>query len=157
MYEGRADGLGRVLSPNDSDAQDAGQVERLPLAPLKEQIQGLTARIVEYKNCPSFVTSERLWLGCPCRIGVRLRASIRARAAGDPEAKAVRRLALHQDRRWVAVLPAAVKSEVRACPQELQHVPRRLGHGEHPRRHGGTTPESSSPQAARATSTPMPP
>jgi len=41
-----------------------------------------------------------------------------------------------QDRRWSAVLPAAIKCKVRAVPQGLQHVPRSLGHGRHTRRHG---------------------
>jgi hypothetical protein len=49
----------------NSDAQDAGQIERLPLVPLKNPIQGFTARIVEDKDCPPFVTSERQRLGCP--------------------------------------------------------------------------------------------
>ncbi len=52
----------------DSDAQDARQIERLSLVPLKNQIQGLAARILEYEDRPPFVTSERQRLGCPRRI-----------------------------------------------------------------------------------------
>ena len=52
----------------DGDAQDAGQIERSSLLPLKNQIQGLTARILQYEDRPSFVTSERQRLGCPRRI-----------------------------------------------------------------------------------------
>jgi hypothetical protein len=49
----------------DSDAQDAGQIERLSLVPLKNQIQGLASRILEYEECPPLVTSEFQRLGCP--------------------------------------------------------------------------------------------
>jgi hypothetical protein len=41
-----------------------------------------------------------------------------------------------QDRRWVAALPAAAKSEVRAFPQELQYVLGSVCQGGHPHRHG---------------------
>jgi hypothetical protein len=51
-----------------SDVQDASQIERLLLVPLKNPIQGLTARIFEYKDCPPFVTSRRQRLGCPFGI-----------------------------------------------------------------------------------------
>jgi hypothetical protein len=54
-----------VLRQANGDAQDAGQIERLPLVPLKNQIQGLAARIFEYEDRPPFVTSERQRLGCP--------------------------------------------------------------------------------------------
>jgi hypothetical protein len=49
-------------------AQGASQIERLPLIPLKNPIQGLTARVLEYEYRPSFVTSERQRPGCPCGI-----------------------------------------------------------------------------------------
>jgi hypothetical protein len=52
----------------NSDAQEASQTEQLPLAPLKNSIQGLTARVIQYKDWPSFVMSERQRPGCPCRI-----------------------------------------------------------------------------------------
>jgi hypothetical protein len=47
------------------DAQDASQIERLRLIPLKDQIQGLTARVLKYEDRPPFVTRERQRLGCP--------------------------------------------------------------------------------------------
>ena len=47
------------------DAQGASQIERLPLVPLKNPIERFTARIVEYKDYPPFVTSERQRPGCP--------------------------------------------------------------------------------------------
>jgi hypothetical protein len=49
----------------DSDAQEIGQIQRLPSVPLKNQIQGLASRIFEYENRPPFVTSERQRLGYP--------------------------------------------------------------------------------------------
>jgi hypothetical protein len=53
------------------DAKDAGEIERLPPIPLKNPIQGLTARVRQYKDRPSFVTSDRKRLGCPRRIEFR--------------------------------------------------------------------------------------
>jgi hypothetical protein len=49
----------------NGDAQEAIQIERLPLAPLKDPIQRFTARIVQYKDRPSFVTADRKRPGCP--------------------------------------------------------------------------------------------
>jgi hypothetical protein len=43
----------------NGDAQEASQVERLPLVPFKNPIQGLTARVLEYEDGTPFVTSER--------------------------------------------------------------------------------------------------
>jgi hypothetical protein len=61
------------------------------------------------------VTSERNRLGCPRGIELGCEASIRAEAAGDLEAKAApRRVLTPKSANGVAVLPAAVKSEVRA-------------------------------------------
>jgi len=45
------------------DAQDASQIERLRLNPLKDQIQGLTARVLKHEDRPPFVTRERQRLG----------------------------------------------------------------------------------------------
>src|SRR5579864_4196335 len=46
-----------------------------------------------------------------------------------------------QNRRWVAVLSAAVKDEVSGFSERHQHVPGRTRDGgEHPGRHGCTTP-----------------
>jgi hypothetical protein len=55
--------LGGTLSHNlqagGGFAKGAGQIERLPRASLKNQIQRLTARVRQHKDRPSFVTSER--------------------------------------------------------------------------------------------------
>jgi hypothetical protein len=49
----------------NGDAQEASQLDRLPLVPLKNPIQGLTARVLEYEDRPSLVTSERQRPDCP--------------------------------------------------------------------------------------------
>jgi hypothetical protein len=53
--------------PN-SDAQDASQIEGLPLIPLKNPVQGLAARVLDHEDHPPRVTSERQRLGCPRRV-----------------------------------------------------------------------------------------
>ncbi len=58
------------LRQADGDAQEASQVERLPLVPFKNPIQGFTARVLEYEDRPPFVTRERQRPGCPCGIEV---------------------------------------------------------------------------------------
>jgi hypothetical protein len=40
------------------DVQEARQRERLPLAPIKDPIQGFTARVLEYEDRPPVVASE---------------------------------------------------------------------------------------------------
>ena len=66
VYETAPMDLAECWRQANSDAQDAGQIERLvPELPLKKQIQGLTARICEYQDRPALVTSERQRLGCP--------------------------------------------------------------------------------------------
>jgi hypothetical protein len=124
----------------NSDAQKASQVERLPLDPLKDPIQWLTARVLKYKDCPPLVTSERqrpsrpcgLEFGCERVFVLEPPETLRRRLFGSE--------CYCQDRRWVAVLPAAAKSKVRTFPEGLQHVPGRLCNGGHPRRHGCATP-----------------
>ncbi len=57
--------LAECFRQTNGDAQKARQIERLPLVPLKNLIQGLAARVVEHEDRPSFVTSELQRLGCP--------------------------------------------------------------------------------------------
>ena len=104
-------------------AQDASQIERLPLVPLKNLIQGFTARVLEYEDRTPFVTSERQRLSCPRGIEFgRERVFVL-----EPPETLSRRLFRgecdRQDWRGVAMLPAAVKREVRTFPDGLQHVP----------------------------------
>src|SRR5712692_4429406 len=98
----------------DSDVQDAGQIERSSLIPLKNQIQGLASRVLEYKDCPPFVTSERQRLGCPCGIEFGCE---RVFVLEPPDSLGRRQFCSErhcQDPRWVAVPPTAVEREVRA-------------------------------------------
>jgi hypothetical protein len=51
----------------NGDAQEASQVERLPLVPLKNPMQRLAARILEYEDRTPFVTSSGQKLGRQAR------------------------------------------------------------------------------------------
>jgi hypothetical protein len=59
MYETAPVDLGDCCRQANGDAQEPSQIERLPLVPLKNPIQGLTARVPEYEDRPPFVTTER--------------------------------------------------------------------------------------------------
>src|SRR5260370_36183351 len=71
MYEAVPMDLAECRRQANGDAQQASQIERLPLVPLKNKIQRLTARVREYEDRPLVVTSKRQRLGCPRRIEVR--------------------------------------------------------------------------------------
>jgi hypothetical protein len=60
--------LAKCCRQADGNTQDSGQIERLPMASLKNPIQGLTARAFEQEGRSPFVTTKRQRLGCPCRI-----------------------------------------------------------------------------------------
>src|SRR5258707_12372249 len=47
------------------DAQEATQLERLPLAPVKDSIQGFAARVLECQRRLPFMASERQRPACP--------------------------------------------------------------------------------------------
>jgi hypothetical protein len=66
MYKATPVDLAECCRQANGDTQDASQIEQL--APLKNQIKGLTARVHEYEDRPPFMTSERQGLGCPCGI-----------------------------------------------------------------------------------------
>jgi hypothetical protein len=68
MYEAVTVDLAERYRQANGDAQEASQVERLPLVPLKNAIQGFATRVPEYEDRPPFVASERQRLGCPCGI-----------------------------------------------------------------------------------------
>src|SRR5260370_25935546 len=111
------------------DAQEASQLERLPLSTIKDPIQGLAPRVLEDELRPPFVTSERQRPSGPCRIKI---GGERVLVLEPPQALR-RRLFCgerhRQDREWVAVLPAAVQGELPAFPQSLQHKSRTHRHG----------------------------
>jgi hypothetical protein len=68
MYEPTPVDLSECCRHSDSNTQDSGEIERLSLAPLKNPIQGLTARVFEYEDRPSFVTTESQRPDCPSGI-----------------------------------------------------------------------------------------
>jgi hypothetical protein len=126
VYEALPMDLAESFRQANGDAQDASQIERLSLAPLQDQVQGLTARVREDQDRPPFVTSECQRLSCPCRIEFRCEREF----VLEPSKTLGRGLFFRerhgQNRRCIAALPAAVKSEVRAFPERLQYVLGRL-------------------------------
>src|SRR5258708_618756 len=140
MYEAMPMDLAERCRQANCDAQEANQVDRLALIPLKNAIQGFTTRVLEYEDGSPFVSSELQRPGCPCGIELGCERVF----VFEPPETLRRRLFCGerhcQDRRWIAVLPTAVQGEVPAFPEALEHVPRRLCHGGHPRRHNCTTP-----------------
>src|SRR5260370_20181547 len=68
MYEALPMDLAERCCQANGDAQEASQFERMPLVPLKNPVQWFTARILEYEDGPSFVTSNGQSLGRPRRI-----------------------------------------------------------------------------------------
>jgi hypothetical protein len=142
MYEAVPMDLAERYRQANGDAQEASQVERLPLIPIKNAIQGFTTRVPEYEDRPPIMPSERQRLGCPSGIEFGCK---RVFVFEAPETQRRRLLCGErhcEDRRCVAVLPAAVKRELSTFSQGLKHVPRRLYHGGHLLRHGYTKPDS---------------
>ena len=122
----------------NGDAQAAGQLERLPLAQIKDPVHWLAARVPKYEDRPPFVTSERQRLGRP--RGIKFGCE-RVFVLEPLEARRRRLFSdgrQHQDRERVAALPAAVKDELPAFPQRLQHVSGKF-------RHRGRRPTNVSP------------
>jgi hypothetical protein len=71
MYEAVPVDLAKCRRQADGDAQEARQVERLPPVPLENPIQRITAGVLEYEDCPPFVTGERQRPGRPSGIEFR--------------------------------------------------------------------------------------
>src|SRR4029077_18694759 len=148
MYDSVPMDLGEGRRQADGDAQGAGQIERLPLASLKNQIQRLTARVFEYEGCSPFVTTEGQRRGSPCggpfggeRVFVLKPLDTLRRWLFCGECD-------RQDWRGVAMLSAAVKREVRTFPEGYKLVPRRPREGGHSRRHAYKTPGTHSDERA---------
>ncbi len=91
MYKAMAVNLAECCRQADGDAQDASQIERSSLVPLKNPIQGLASRILEYEDRPPFVTSERQRLGCPRGIEFGCERVLVLEPPESPGATAVRR------------------------------------------------------------------
>jgi hypothetical protein len=68
MYESTAMELSECCRQTNSKTQDAGHIERLPVASFKNPIQRLTARVFEYEDRPSFMTTESQRPDCPSGI-----------------------------------------------------------------------------------------
>jgi hypothetical protein len=68
MYESAPMDLAKCCRQANSNTQDAGHIERLPVASLENPIERLAAWVFEYEDRPPFVTCERQRLGCPFRI-----------------------------------------------------------------------------------------
>jgi hypothetical protein len=68
MYEAVPMDVSECCRQTYGDAQGAPQIERLPLAEVKNLIQRVTARVSEYEDRPPFMTCERQRLGCPFRV-----------------------------------------------------------------------------------------
>jgi hypothetical protein len=68
MYEAVPMDLSECCRQADGHTQDAGQIERFPLASFENSIQRLAAGIFEYEDRPPFVTGERQRLGGPFKI-----------------------------------------------------------------------------------------
>jgi hypothetical protein len=112
----------------NGDAQASSQLQRLLLIMLKNAIQGLAARIHEHEHGPPFVRDDLKRTSRPGRVKL-----VPERVFVLNSLKPLRRRMLcgerrHQDREWVATLPAAVKGETGSFPDGLEFVSRRHCH-----------------------------
>jgi hypothetical protein len=105
--------------PSPSQWRCAGRESDRAVAPVPAQdpIQGLTARVLEYEDRPPFVTSERQRLGCPRGIEFGCERVFVLEPPETLRRRLFRGERHRQDRRWVAVLPAAVK--VKSAPSRM--------------------------------------
>src|SRR5260370_30371108 len=124
MYEAVLMDLTEGVCQPNGRAQEASQVERLPRVPLKNPIQRLSARVLEYEDRPPFLTSNGQRLGRPRGIEFGCERVF----VLEPRETLRRRLFCgecdRQDWQRVVVLSAAVKCKVRAFPEGHQYVPR---------------------------------
>src|SRR6202041_1754402 len=68
MYEAMPMDLAKCCRQANSNTQDAGHIERLPVASLENSIQRFTAWVFEYEDSSPFVTTESQRPGCPSGI-----------------------------------------------------------------------------------------
>ena len=68
MYEAMPMDMAECSRQTDGNTQDAGHIERLPVASFKNPIQRLTAWVFEYEDSSPFVTTESQRPGCPSGI-----------------------------------------------------------------------------------------
>jgi hypothetical protein len=84
---------------------------------VNEAIERFAARVLEYKDCPFFVASERQRPHCPCGIEFGCKRIFVLKSPERLRRRPFRGECHCQDRRWVAGLSAAVKSKVGAFPE----------------------------------------
>src|SRR3984957_17650265 len=132
MYKTALVDLAERRSQADRDAQNARQIQRRPtphLVPLKNPIQELAAGILEDQYGSPLVASKCQRHGRP--PGIKFGCQ-RIFALQAPQPLGRRRIwgeRYQQERRWVAVLAAAIQRKIGAFPERLQHVSGRLGQG----------------------------
>ena len=68
MCESAPMDLAECCRQANSNTQDAGHIERLPVASFKNPIQRLTAWVFEHEDRSPFVTTESQRPGCPSGI-----------------------------------------------------------------------------------------
>jgi hypothetical protein len=117
----------------NGNVQKTRQIERPVLAPLKpvplrNAVEGLTARVGENQDSPSFVTGERQRLGRPRGLQFGCERVFVLKASQTLGRRRFCRRSYYKDGRWVAVLSAAVKREFRAIADWLQNVLRSSSH-----------------------------
>jgi hypothetical protein len=136
MYESVPMDLAERRRQADRDAQGAGQIERLSLASLKNQIQRITARVFEYEDGSPFVTSERQRLGCPSGIDFGCEREFVFQPPEILRRRILCRQSHYKYGRLVAFLPATVKGEFHTFPQRYELVLWRVCPGKYNLRHG---------------------
>jgi hypothetical protein len=122
MYESVPMDLAECRRQADGDAQGAGQIDGLPLAALKNQIQRVTARVCEYEDRSPLVTSERQRLGCPCGIDFGCERVFVLQPPETLRRRILCRQSHYKYRRLVVFLPATVKGEFHTFPQRHEIV-----------------------------------
>jgi hypothetical protein len=113
----------------DGNAQEPSQVKRLPRNAVEDSIEELTSRVLEYEHRSPFVTRECQRLGCPRRVKLGGQQVF----VLEPPQALRRRLfcgrSHREERKGISALPATVKVELRALPQNLQHISGTCRHG----------------------------
>jgi hypothetical protein len=111
----------------NGEAQKTRKVSLKPV-PLKNAVKRLTARVSENKDRPPFVTRERQRRGRPRGLKFRRERVFVLKASQTLGQWLFCGGSYYQDGRWVAVLSAAVKRELRAIANWFQHVLRSSCH-----------------------------
>jgi hypothetical protein len=95
---------------------------------LQNAVERFAARVGEDKDRPSFVTGERQRHGRPCGIQLGCERVFVLKTSQTLGRRWFCGRSNRQKGRWIAALPAAVKSEFRSIADWLQDVLRRCRH-----------------------------